>query len=119
MNVVIEDDSKKNKKLKFIYICILLICIISIVIAVIILLQGKKHLSDDFAGGNGGDAAGIVVRTQLIDVAAHDVCLAAHQSDSFSQFLKAHTAWFRCSCTWKDAGVQDVQVERKVDRNSF
>ena len=36
MNVVIEDDSKKNKKLKFIYICILLICIISILIAVII-----------------------------------------------------------------------------------
>ena len=43
MNVVIEDDSKKNKKLKFIYICILLICIISIVIAVIIQLSGGNN----------------------------------------------------------------------------
>lgn len=43
MNVVIEDDSKKNKKLKFLYICILLICIISIVIAVIIQLSGGNN----------------------------------------------------------------------------
>ena len=46
MNVVIEDDSKKNKKLKILYVGIIAICIISIIIAVIIQVsKGKDNSS--------------------------------------------------------------------------
>ena len=43
MNVVIEDDSKKNKKLKFLYIGVIAICIISIIIAIIIQVSGESN----------------------------------------------------------------------------
>ena len=46
MNVVIEDDSKKNKKLKILYVGIIAICIISIIIAIIIQVsKGKDNSS--------------------------------------------------------------------------
>lgn len=46
MNVVIEDESKKNKKLKILYVGIIAICIISIIIAVIIQVsKGKDNSS--------------------------------------------------------------------------
>ena len=42
MNVIIEDESKKNNKLKILYIGILAICIISIIVAVVIQVTGEK-----------------------------------------------------------------------------
>lgn len=43
MNVVIEDNSKKNKRLKFLYIGVIAICIISIIIAIIIQVSGESN----------------------------------------------------------------------------
>lgn len=43
MNVVIEDDSKKNKRLKILYIVIISICIIALISAVVIqVVENKK-----------------------------------------------------------------------------
>lgn len=43
MNVVIEDESKKEKKLKIFYIGVLAICIIAIIVAVIIQMRVDKN----------------------------------------------------------------------------
>ena len=43
MNVVIEDNSKKKKRLKFLYIGVIAICIISIIIAIIIQVSGESN----------------------------------------------------------------------------
>lgn len=40
MNVVLEDESKENKKLKVFYIAIIAICIISVIVAIIIQIFG-------------------------------------------------------------------------------
>ena len=45
MNVVVEDDSKKNKKLKILYIIIISICIIAFISAVVIqVVENKKAI---------------------------------------------------------------------------
>lgn len=43
MNVVIEDESKKNNKLKIFYIAILAICIIAIILTIIIQIVGEDE----------------------------------------------------------------------------
>ena len=43
MNVVIEDDSKKNKRLKILYIVIISICIIALISAVVIQVVENKR----------------------------------------------------------------------------
>lgn len=43
MNVVIEDESKKNNKLKIFYILILIVCVIAIIITVIIQINGGNE----------------------------------------------------------------------------
>lgn len=52
MNVVIEDDSKKNKKLKILYVGIIAICIISIIIAIIIQVSKEKDNSSTTGKNN-------------------------------------------------------------------
>lgn len=42
MNVVIEDESKKNKRLKILYIAILAICLVAIVLTIILQITGEK-----------------------------------------------------------------------------
>lgn len=42
MNVVIEDESKKNNKLKIFYIGILTVCVIAIIITIIIQVSGEE-----------------------------------------------------------------------------
>ena len=50
MNVVIEDESKKNKKLKILYIIIISICVISLISAVVIqIVKSKKTAQANFA----------------------------------------------------------------------
>ena len=43
MNVVIEDDSKKNNKLKIFYILILVVCIIAVMVTVVIQVSGGEQ----------------------------------------------------------------------------
>ena len=43
MNVVIEDDSKKQKRLKIFYISIIVICIIAIIAALVIQIAQEKE----------------------------------------------------------------------------
>lgn len=43
MNVVIEDNSQKNKKLKIFYISILVICVISVIAAIILQITGTDE----------------------------------------------------------------------------
>ena len=43
MNVVIEDESKKNKKLKIFYIGILAVCIIAIILTIVIQVAGEDE----------------------------------------------------------------------------
>ena len=43
MNVVIEDESKKNRRLKIFYISILAVCIIAIILTVIIQIVGENE----------------------------------------------------------------------------
>lgn len=48
MNVILEDESKKDKKLKIFYISILAICVIAIIIAVILqIFAGKEEKSGE------------------------------------------------------------------------
>ena len=42
MNVVIEDETKKNNKLKILYISILSICIIAVILTVVIQIKGEN-----------------------------------------------------------------------------
>lgn len=43
MNVIIEDNSKKNKKMKIFYVVIILICIISVIATIIIQVGEEKN----------------------------------------------------------------------------
>ena len=44
MNVVIEDESKKNKRLKILYILIISICVIALIAAVVIQIVKNKKI---------------------------------------------------------------------------
>ena len=48
MNVVIEDESKKNRKLKILYITILVVCLIAVILTVVLQIVGDKKTT-----GNG------------------------------------------------------------------
>ena len=42
MNVVIEDESNKNKKLKILYITILIVCVIAIILTIVLQIKGNN-----------------------------------------------------------------------------
>ena len=52
MNVIIEDESKKQKKLKILYISIISICIVAIISAFIIQIVKERHPNEEEKTGN-------------------------------------------------------------------
>ena len=49
-----------------------------------LLVQRQQHLPDNLTGHHGTDAALVVGRAQLVDVAGHHIGFLAHQRDSLS-----------------------------------
>ena len=52
MNVIIEDQSKKQKKLKILYISIISICVVAIISAFIIQIVKERQLNEEEKKGN-------------------------------------------------------------------
>lgn len=52
MNVIIEDESKKQKRLKILYISIISICIVAIISAFIIQIVKERHPNEEEKTGN-------------------------------------------------------------------
>ena len=82
----------------------------------VVIGKRQQHLPDDLGRHGVGNAAGIIGRGQLVDVAAHHVAPAAHQRHGLPQRLEGHAARFRGAGAGKDRRVQHIQIHCEVNR---
>ena len=78
-------------------------------------LDQTKHLEDEVGRSEGGVAGGVVGRTDLHQVAAHDVEAAA-APDDLQRLDGGEAADLRSSRPGTEPGVDGVNVEAEVDR---